>query len=97
MSKPFEHRHETGPWIRQPQPVKISTLGNSGAGLSPDKAAQQIERLLHRSEKAANKGENLFHVLPPQPPHKPMSDERKIQFLYERGRWPSLHEQGGWY
>jgi Glu-tRNA(Gln) amidotransferase subunit E-like FAD-binding protein len=83
---------------QKPLPVTVSVLGNEmGLNLSPEQAIERTRQLLARASKAtANREGEPFYVVP-LPRHKRMSDETKIKFLFERGRWPTPEEQRGWY
>ncbi len=83
---------------RRPLPLKISTLGGElGAGLTAEQAMDRVQQLLERGHRKHSEHEGqVFRVLHP-PPRQPMNGETKIRYLYERGRWPTPHEQEGWY
>ena len=84
---------------RHPLPIKVSVLGTElGQDRTPEEAIEATRRLLQRShEDALGEGDQLFYVLPLSPPRSRMNDGDKIKYFYEHGRWPTPHEQDGWY
>lgn len=82
---------------RKPLPVKIYTVSDAGAGLTPEAAIQRTQELVARANRQALKQRGAPLALPKLPPKKRMNDSAKIKFMFEHGRWPSRSEQAGWY
>jgi hypothetical protein len=83
----------------KPLPLKVYTIPDNGAGLTPEEAIDRTRELVARANEAAlrNLGSPADFVLRARPPRNPMTDSDRVRFLFDHGRLPAPCEEAGWY